>query len=172
MTRSTWIESFVLMSVLAAVEARAADPSTVGRGADRKTTVLPVVEGGGALLGAAVRDARALALDRIGERAECRELFTEHGADGTHLLLTADYRRAAPDEAGGLCEKGAAAFTGMRSGRTALCADSFLKLGRHYGAVVLLHEALHVAGLGQHPHHHGAETPQQIDRRVRRSCGL
>jgi hypothetical protein len=60
----------------------------------------------------------------------------------------------------------------MSTGRTALCADSFLKLGRHYGAVVLIHEALHVAGLGQHPHHPGAQTPQQIDRVVKESCGL
>jgi hypothetical protein len=47
-----------------------------------------------------------------------------------------------------------------------------LKLGRHYGAVVLLHEALHVAGLGQAPHHPHAQTPQEIDRMVRRSCAL
>jgi hypothetical protein len=133
---------------------------------------LASVEGGGALLGAAVRDARAVALDRIGEREDCRELFAERGFDGASLLQTASYRQAAPNEAGGLCEKGAAAFTGMMSGRTALCADSFLKLGRHYGAVVLIHEALHVAGLGQHPHHPGAQTPQEIDRMVRSRCGL
>jgi hypothetical protein len=133
---------------------------------------VPRVEGGGGMLAAAVRDARAVALDRIEQREECRDLFVEHGVDGAGLLRSAVYRRAVPEEAGGLCEKGAAAFTGMGSGRTALCADSFLKLGRHYGAVVLIHEALHVAGLGQHPHHPGAETPQQIDRRVRRSCGL
>jgi hypothetical protein len=133
---------------------------------------VPAVEGGGGMLAAAVRDARAVALDRIEKREDCRDLFVERGIDGAGLLRTTVYRRAVPEEAGGLCEKGAAAFTGMRSGRTALCTDSFLKLGRHYGAVVLIHEALHVAGLGQHPHHPGAETPQQIDRRVRRSCGL
>jgi hypothetical protein len=130
------------------------------------------VTGGGARLVAAVRDARAVALDRLGEHAECRSLFAGHGADGSRLLLEAAYRSAVPDEAGGLCEKGAAAFTGMRTGRTALCSDNFLKLGRHYGAVVLLHEALHVAGLGQAPHHAHAQTPQAIDRMVRRSCGL
>jgi hypothetical protein len=130
------------------------------------------VAGGGARLVAAVRDARTVALDRLGEHAECRGLFEDHGADGLRLLHEAAYRSAVPDEAGGLCERGAAAFTRMRSGRTALCGDNFLKLGRHYGAVVLLHEALHVAGLGQAPHHPHAQTPQEIDRMVRRSCGL
>jgi hypothetical protein len=121
---------------------------------------------------AAVRAARAMALERLGEHAECRGLFDSHGADGARLLAESAYRSALPDEAGGLCEKGAAAFTGMRSGRTALCEDNFLKLDRQYGAVVLLHEALHVAGLGQAPHHAHAQTPQEIDRMVRRSCGL
>ena len=130
------------------------------------------VDGGGALLNAAVRDARAVALERIDQRSQCRDLFAERGADGPRLLRTATYRRAAPDEAGGLCEKGAVAFTGMPSGWTALCAESFLKVGRHRGAVVLIHEALHVAGLGEHPHHPGALTPQEIDRMVGRSCGL
>ena len=138
-----------------------------GQAADRV-----VVAGGGALLAGAVRNARALALDRIGEHAACRELFAAHGADAERLLADAAYRRAEPDEAGGLCERGAAAFTGMRTGRTAICADNFLKLGRHYGAVVLLHEALHVAGLGQAPHHPGAHTSREIDWMVRHSCGL
>jgi hypothetical protein len=124
------------------------------------------------VLVAAVRGAREVALDRLGERVECRELFAGQGADGARLLLGAWYRRAAPEEAGGLCEKGAAAFTGMRSGRVAICADNFLKLGRHYRAVVLLHEALHVAGVGQAPHHPGAQTSREIDWMVRHSCGL
>jgi hypothetical protein len=162
MATTTWILAAVMVVT-----------STTGlaRGASRERRPEPVA-GGGARLVAAVRDARAVALDRLGEHAECRGLFASHGADGSRLLIGADYRNAVPDEAGGLCEKGAAAFTGMRSGRTALCSDNFLKLGRHYGAVVLLHEALHVAGLGQAPHHAHAQTPQEIDRMVRRSCGL
>jgi hypothetical protein len=130
------------------------------------------VTGGGARLAAAVRDARAVALDRLGEHAACRDLFEHRGGDGSRLLAEAVYRSAVPDEAGGLCERGAAAFTGMRSGRTALCRDNFLKLDRYYGAVVLLHEALHVVGLEQAPHHPHGQTPREIDRMVRRSCGL
>lgn len=166
MTRWTWIGIGVLLGVLGGVFGTS-EPAWAEPDVSRVA-----VKGGGVLLVAAVRDARAVALGRLGEHEECRNLFAHRGADGARLLETSVYWRAEPGEAGGLCEKGAAAFTGMRSGRTALCADSFLKLGRHYGAVVLIHEALHVAGLGQHPHHEGAETPQQIDRRVRRSCGL
>jgi hypothetical protein len=135
-------------------------------------TPLVWVQGGGALLAAAVRDGRAVALDRLQERAECRDLFADHGADGVRLLRDASYRKADSEEAGGLCGKGAAAFTRMRSGRTALCADSFQKLGRYRAAVVLLHEALHTAGLGEAPHPPGAQTAREIDRMVRRSCGL
>src|SRR6185436_9468218 len=109
------------------------------------------VEGGDVHLAAALSDARSMALARIEQHPECRELFGGRGADGARLLDRTAYRSAALGEAGGLCERGAAAFTGMRTGRTALCSDNFLKLDRHYRAVVLLHEALHVAGLGQAP---------------------
>jgi hypothetical protein len=162
MAKTTWMVAAVLVATATTGLAQAAGP-------EQKPGA---VTGGGARLVAAVRAARTLALDRLDDHPECRGLFEGHGADGSRLLVDAAYRSAVPDEAGGLCEKGAAAFTGMRSGRTALCRDNFLKLDRHYGAVVLLHEALHVAGLGQAPHHPHAQTPQEIDHMVRRSCGL
>ena len=131
----------------------------------------PLVKGGGAVLTAAVRDARSIALERVEREERCRELFTEHGADGKRLLLEADYRVAEPGEAGGLCEQGASAFTGMTTGRTAFCR-SFLKLPAHRRAIVLLHEALHAAGLGQHPVHPGGMTAREINGMVARSCDL
>ena len=131
----------------------------------------PLVKGGGAVLIAAVRGAQSIALERLGREEECRELFAERGADGARLLLDADYRVARPGEAGGLCEQGASAFTGMTSGRTAFC-QSFLKLPAHRRAIVLLHEALHVAGMGQHPLHPGAMTAREINGVVARSCDL
>ena len=132
----------------------------------------PLVKGGGAVLTAAVRSAQSIALDRLGKEEECRELFAERGADGARLLLEADYRVAQPGEAGGLCEQGASAFTGMTTGRTAFCQHSFLKLPAPRRAIVLLHEALHVAGMGQHPLHPGAMTAREINGVVARSCDL
>jgi hypothetical protein len=130
------------------------------------------VKGGGAVLIAAVRGAQSMALERLGREERCRQIFAEHGADGARLLLEADYRVALPNEAGGLCEQGASAFTGMTTGRTALCQDAFLKLPASRRAIVLLHEALHVAGMGQHPIHPGAMTARQINGMVASSCDL
>jgi hypothetical protein len=162
MAKSAWIEVLALISVVGAGPLEAAD----------QVSPTVAVKGGGAVLTQAVRAARTIALRRVGELEECRGLFEAHGADGVRILLDSDYRAAQPGEAGGLCEKGASAFTGMTTGRTALCTDSFLKLQPHVRAVVLLHEALHVAGLGQHPQHPGGMTPRQIDGMVGRSCDL
>jgi hypothetical protein len=123
-------------------------------------------------LGAAVRFARGVAAGRIAGKPSCRQLFDERGADGVGLLDRIEYEVADGGELGGLCARGAVAFTRMGTERTWICSDSFLKLPREQGAVVLLHEALHVAGLGEHPHHPGAPTPVEIDRMVKRSCGL
>ena len=166
MSRTTWIETLVLIGTLGGSPLQAADHA-----ADQSAP-RAAVRGGGAVLIEAVSTARRIALGRIGEHAECRELFADRGADGARILLGSDYRVAQPGEAGGLCEKGASAFTGMTTGRTALCTDSFLKLRPHVRAIVLLHEAMHVAGLGQHPQHPGGMTARQIDGMVGRSCDL
>ncbi len=162
----TWVNTLVLIGALGGSSLHASDH------AGDRSAPRAAVKGGGAVLVEAVSTARRIAIGRIGEVEECRQLFAEQGVDGARILLQADYRAAQPGEAGGLCEKGASAFTGMRTGRTALCTDSFLKLRPHVRAVVLLHEALHVAGLGQHPQHPGEMTPRQIDGMVGRSCDL
>ena len=61
-----------------------------------------------------------------------------------------------------------ASLGGAADLRDALDIDSmdFLRF------VVKVHEALHVAGLGEHPHHPGAPTPVEIDRMVKQRCGL
>ncbi len=162
MSRTTWAATLVLIGGLVGSPLQATD----------REARQVAVKGGGAMLIEAVSTARRIALGRIGEVEACRELFAAQGADGARILLDADYRAALPGEAGGHCEKGASAFTGMTTGRTAVCADAFLKLRPHVRAVVLLHEALHTAGVGQHPVHPGGMTPRQIDAMVGRSCGL
>jgi hypothetical protein len=166
MAKRNWILTLVILGAAAAVG------SAETAAAERKAASVFKVKGGGAVLVRAVWTARRIALDRLGARAECGELFRVRGADGARILLEADYRAAETGEAGGLCEQGASAFTGMTSRRTAVCTDAFLKLDPHTRATVLLHEALHVAGLGQHPLHAGAMTARQIDEMVGRSCGL
>lgn len=162
MFRPDWLTASLLIVVLGSGSVAALDRPAPG----------PLVKGGGAVLTRAVRGAQSIALDRLGREEQCRELFAERGVDGARLLLEADYRVALPGEAGGLCEKGGSAFTGMTSGRTALCQDSFLKLPAPRRAIALLHEALHVAGLGQHPIHAGAMTAREINGMVARSCDL
>lgn len=156
-----WFAVSMLFTVLGAGSVGALDRPVPGA----------LVKGGGAVLNRAVRVAQSMALERLGREEQCRELFTERGRDGARLLLEADYRVAQPGEAGGLCEQGATAFTGMTSGKTAFCPD-FLKLPAPRRAIVLLHEALHVAGMGQHPIHPGGMTAREINGMVARNCDL
>jgi len=161
MTKRSWIVPLLIGALTAGPVA-----------ADRKAAQALTVKGGGPVLVHAIWTARRIALQRIASRTECSDLFQVRGADGARILLEAEYRAAEPGEAGGLCEQGASAFTGMTSRRTAVCTDAFIKLEPGTRATVLLHEALHVAGLGQHPLHPGEMTARQIDAMVGRSCGL
>jgi hypothetical protein len=123
-------------------------------------------------LAVALRSAQEVAAERLAGHHDCRELFARRGADGARLLSTTEYAVAEAGERDSLCARGAVAFTRLGTDRTTLCRDGFLRLDRQRGAVVLLHEALHVAGMGERPHHPRSLTPQEIDRMVKRSCGL
>jgi hypothetical protein len=111
-----------------------------------------------------------IALDRLHRRAECRELFAELGEDGVGVLSRTLYYPADLAHERQLCH-GALAFTMVGAAPTWVC-HRVCRLPDHAVAVMLLHEALHHAGLDEWPHDPRGLRPRAIDRRVRRACGL
>jgi hypothetical protein len=104
---------------------------------------------------------------------ECAQLFTGLNADGVALLGSTLYQSVADTGGERVCGRGldAAAFTMVRSPRTIVC-PAFDRLTVEDAAVVVLHEALHFAGLPESPLTPGAVSSSEINDRIADRCGL
>jgi hypothetical protein len=104
---------------------------------------------------------------------ECAQLFTGLNADGVALLGSTLYQSVADTGGERVCGRGldAAAFTMVRSPRTIVC-PAFDRLTVEDAAVVVLHEALHFAGLPESPPTPGAMKSNEINDRIADRCGL
>lgn len=112
-----------------------------------------------------------LAVARAREAAGCRALFDRLGANGRTELSATLYYAATPRQETQFCGRGSAAITMVRSPQTRLC-PSFGALTPDWAATILIHEALHHAGLGEWPvDPHGMSSPD-INRMVRRNCAF
>jgi hypothetical protein len=111
-----------------------------------------------------------LAIERVQTEPRCAELFAELGADGAELLATTMYYPADLKLERDLCS-GALAYTVVGGAPSWLCRR-FRRLSDEKAAHVLLHEALHRAGLDEFPHDPQAMTPAAIDEMVHEACGL
>ena len=100
-------------------------------------------------------------------------MFQELGADSSEILSKSLYFPAGPDEERAICRRtiGALAFTSVRSSVTRLCLK-FSSLRVHEAARLILHEALHHAGMSEAPHTEGALNSHQINLLVSKNCGL
>ena len=72
---------------------------------------------------------------------------------------------------GDSCDKGALAFTHVGSSITHLCTG-FGGLSLDQATIVLIHEALHYAGMEEGPSYKGALTSGAINELVYESCGF
>jgi hypothetical protein len=106
-------------------------------------------------------------LDRV-ER--CRDLFGQLGADGLELLGTARYRIASASEEAMICGR-ATAFTSIGLPIVTLCRN-FSRHSDPDAAAIILHEALHQAGLGESPVDRDALTSTEITNVVLAECRL
>ncbi len=112
-----------------------------------------------------------IALERVREVEACQDLFAALGADGVATLSATIYLPPTHDFEVRACDAGAVAFTFVGAPQTRLC-DRFGGLARQRAAILLIHEALHQAGLNERPHDPDGLTPHQIDRMVGKACGL
>jgi hypothetical protein len=117
-----------------------------------------------------LRTGFAVAVGRAKAVPQCAALFEDLGADPVELLGRALYYPAALNRNNPACRNGAQAFTRVGSPITWVC-DRFARLDTDKAALVLLHEALHFAGLPEQPHDPQAMTSSEINDLVKDRCG-
>ncbi len=116
-----------------------------------------------------VRAAQRLADRRLETRTECSTLFDDLDQTGPAALnaMVVDLN-ADPS----VCQRGVAATTQVHGNSVSLCRQWLPRLDRHQLAMLLIHEALHHAGLGEAPTDPEAPTSRAINRMVSKRCGL
>lgn len=112
-----------------------------------------------------------LALQQVQRRSECAGLFESRGANGAVLLATTVYLMPSGVKSPILCREGVAAYTSLETPVTFLC-PVFARVPRTAAATILLHEALHYAGMNERPRDPEGLTPYQINALVSSACGF
>jgi hypothetical protein len=112
-----------------------------------------------------------LALDRVRHAPACRTLFENFAVSGNERLISTFYSPPRAELTHTSCDEGALAFTHVGSPVTHLC-QQFGTLSPEEAAVVLIHEALHFAGMPEAPSTEGAMTSHEISVLVHGVCGF
>ena len=125
-------------------------------------------------LRARVEVAFEIAAQRAQEVEACAELFSEFWADATETLGNALYwpirsYRDVKER----CGRRNLAFTQVGSRLTFICPD-FERVSDLRAAQIIIHEALHNAGLKEKPQYAGVgvKSPAAIDSMVAKACGF
>ena len=142
---------------------RASDDLGLERGPNLRLGVTPRIA-------VRLRAGFGVALARLDSEPACAALFAELGADARRTLAQTLYYGATRQQEDARC-RDAYAATQVGSGVTWVCRN-FAAVGTEHAARVLIHEALHRAGLPESPQAPGAMTSREIDLVVRSSCRL
>jgi len=118
-----------------------------------------------------IRVGFAMAVAQSRDVPQCGALFRDLGADAGELLGRSYYVPAELNWGKQACPAGVLASTLVGSPLTRVCSG-FGELGKKAAALVLLHEALHFAGLPERPHDPGAMAASEINDMVRERCRL
>jgi len=112
-----------------------------------------------------------VAIDRVRGVPECRELFTELGADGFDTITKIYFTPIGIHGARANVCKDSVAYTFVGGGPIWLCRK-FSRLTDKQAAMIIIHEALHHAGLSERPRDPDGMTSAGINRMVAKRCGL
>jgi hypothetical protein len=112
----------------------------------------------------------SLAWAKLERRSACQALFVSLGSDGHELLSRTLYYGASRGEEESAC-RSAFAITQVGSPVTRICSR-FARASTERAALVVIHEALHLAGLGESPQTPGAMSSSEINDRIADRCGL
>jgi len=108
------------------------------------------------------------AIGQLRKHPECQDLFSEIGSDGIEALSTTLYYPAELKLERDLCRR-AEGYTIVGGAPTWLCRR-FAKLSDCRAAMVLIHEALHHAGLDEWPLNPSAMSSGEINDMVSQAC--
>jgi hypothetical protein len=106
----------------------------------------------------------------VREVPECAGLFSRLNTEGTDALTKTLYYPADPRLEKKLC-RGAEAFTWLGASQTYVCRR-YSSLTNDFAAMLLVHEALHHAGLTERPQDRKAMSAHEINVMVTRACGF
>jgi hypothetical protein len=123
-------------------------------------------------LRARVEVAFEIAAQRVQEAEACAELFSELGVDAAETLGSALYWPVMSyRDVTELCRRRNLAFTFVGSPMTFVCPD-FERVSDQRAAMVIIHEALHNAGLKERPQYAGVgvKSSAAIDSMVAKAC--
>lgn len=111
-----------------------------------------------------------VASQRLVESPACRDLFADLGANGFETLASTLFYPASAAHEKRLCG-GAWGYTTVGSAPTFLCRR-FSRLSEKRGALILIHEALHHAGMDEWPNDSTGLTSKAINSLIEDACGL
>jgi len=109
--------------------------------------------------------------ERLRDYASCRALFGRLGSDGAVKLNGASYYPASPEQERKYCGRGVSAVTTVGGSAVFLCR-SFARLSGQQAAIILIHEALHLAGQTEYPASPEAPDSSAITEMVMTGCRL
>ena len=120
----------------------------------------------------ALTAAHRTATRRVSRIETCRALFDELGGRAaSEVLSITRYTPARSPAEKAYCSRGLVAFTEVGSSHILLC-DRFHGLPQRRKIAILIHEALHTAGMNEAPHDPDAPTSLEITRMVQKACSL
>jgi hypothetical protein len=117
-----------------------------------------------------LESAYEIAVQRVTDVPQCAELFTHLGADPLATLQSGLYFPASPARETSMCRR-AMAQTYVGDAPTWICRR-VSSYSDERVAVVVIHEALHHAGLTERPHDKNAMTSGAINTMVAKNCRL
>jgi len=160
----------VVILVSSVVTTWAADSIEMRPSAAVNETVQAWIHGGmNDGLRASVEVAFEIAAQRVQEVDSCSDLFAQFGVDAMEALDRAVYMPVfSRHKVKKVCGRNLA-YTFVGAPSTFIC-PKFERVSDQHAAMVLIHEALHTAGLEEAPTTPGAKTSQQINSMVAKSC--
>ena len=111
-----------------------------------------------------------LAARQLRTEPTCRELFSELGTDGVEVLSATLYYPASLEMERRVCPH-ANAYTVVGGAPTWVCRRTLLLSDRRV-ARILVHEALHHAGIDEQQHDPSAPSSADLNDLVEAACGL
>ena len=118
-----------------------------------------------------LNQAKSAANNRLSTVASCEKMFDDLGANGANVLSATTYR-----DGGGSSKctsrPGAAAVTDVGAYTVFLCGSNFTRLSANGAATIVIHEALHSAGMSENPPDPNAKTSAEISAMVQANCSL